>query len=48
MYLLERLLAEIDLEKEYLLLLEMEELDVKYKNKRKFDELTSSQITEMT
>lgn len=40
MYLLERLLAEIDLEHEYLLLLEMEELDVKYKNKRKFDELT--------
>lgn len=48
MYLLERLLADIDLEHEYLLLLEMEELDVKYKNKRKFDRLTSSSITEMT
>jgi len=48
MYLLERLLADIDLEHEYLLLLEMEENSERYKNKRKFDELTSSQITEMT
>ena len=39
MYLIERLLSEIDLEREYLLLLEMEEIQEKYKNKRKYDEL---------
>ena len=42
MYLIERLLNEIDLEREYLLLLEMEELQEKYKNKRKYDELLKS------
>ena len=48
MYLLDRLLAEIDLENEYLLLLEMEENSERYKNKRKYSELTPSSITEMT
>jgi len=42
MYLLERLLAEIDLEHEYLLLLEMEDIEYRYKNKRKYSELTPS------
>lgn len=39
MYLIERLLSEIDLEYEYLLLLEMEDLEYRYRNKRKYAEL---------